>query len=147
MSDEVGYGRPPVSTQFKKGESGNPGGKRRAPSARDAISIFTAPIRVSVNGRSTRVDPYELMLTKLFENAMKGDMGAAAEMVSLCRSAGLLQYQGQFDEGPSSATAPKEWPFSEWLRMWHTHGPPPWKGPLDGLIPEERRAPKRSPSK
>lgn len=32
---EVGYGKPPKSTRFKKGQSGNPGGRPRGASSRN----------------------------------------------------------------------------------------------------------------
>ena len=35
---EVGYGRPPVHSRFRKGQSGNPRGRRSPPLNRRAVS-------------------------------------------------------------------------------------------------------------
>ena len=54
---EVGYRRPPVHTRFRKGQSGNPGGRR--PRERSIGEAFSKALRgkvvVSENGERKKV--------------------------------------------------------------------------------------------
>ena len=73
---EVGYGKPPKSTQFKKGQSGNPGGrpKKSAPTVASQIANLMAkkyPTRV--NGEVVYMTGEDLMAHRLMEKAFKGD--------------------------------------------------------------------------
>jgi len=56
---EVGYGRPPSHTRFRKGASGNPGGRPRGMTARRAIELALkeAYRPITVRGDKTSGDP------------------------------------------------------------------------------------------
>jgi hypothetical protein len=56
--DAVGYGRPPRSTRFKPGQSGNPKGRPKGVQSLGAILDKALAARVSVqeNGRRTQHD-------------------------------------------------------------------------------------------
>jgi hypothetical protein len=52
---EIGRGRPPKATQWKKGQSANPGGRSSRRSVDDAETIdklLLTPVKVTVNGIS-----------------------------------------------------------------------------------------------
>jgi Family of unknown function (DUF5681) len=75
----VGYGRPPVHTQWKKGQTGNPRRirKRDAKSAAALVDEFFAKeIAVVENGVSQRRTAFEIILLQLFNKTMAGNTRA-----------------------------------------------------------------------
>jgi Family of unknown function (DUF5681) len=103
-SYEVGYGRPPVHTRFKAGQSGNPNGrpkgrKKMGDLLRDALAK-RIPIR---EGNSLRnVSRAEAMILALITKALKGDAKACATVIA------LTQQSGEFERDPQ--------PFEEVIR-------------------------------
>jgi hypothetical protein len=85
---EVGYGKPPKSSRFKPGTSGNPRGrpKREPPKLAVIIrNVLSAPIAYREQGRTKTITRYALSLKMLVERAIKGDL-AAAELVVKVRA-------------------------------------------------------------
>jgi hypothetical protein len=75
---QVGYGRPPKSTQFKPGQSGNPRG-RAAMSGNvwnEARSAFAEPMRVKEGKTTKTVSTAEAYVRKKVSNALRGDWKA-----------------------------------------------------------------------
>ena len=66
---EVGYGRPPKETRWKKGQSGNPGPKKRRPAAVATVEIidrlFVKPVEIVENGVVRKVSTLEAILMRL----------------------------------------------------------------------------------
>ena len=89
MSDEdddgAGYRKPPKHSQFKKGQSGNPSGRR--PGSRnfktDLERVLNAPVTVNENGQPTEVSTQLAVMMRLREKALKGDPRALEKMLSL----------------------------------------------------------------
>jgi Family of unknown function (DUF5681) len=82
--DEVGYGIPPKHSQFKPGFSGNPKGRpKRDPAAvSDVIkTTLNAPVQYREQGRTKTATRTELGLKKLVQNAVNGDLKAAAALL------------------------------------------------------------------
>jgi hypothetical protein len=82
--DMVGYGRPPKQHQYPKGVSGNPKGRpKRDPAAVSNIikTTLSAPIQYRERGRTKTVTRTEIGLRKLVENAISGDLTAAAALL------------------------------------------------------------------
>ncbi len=76
---EIGRGRPPKATQWKKGKSANPGGlsSRRSVDVAETIEkLLLTPVRVTVNGDSKRVAALEVILEQLWNKAIAGDRRA-----------------------------------------------------------------------
>jgi Family of unknown function (DUF5681) len=73
---EVGYKRPPVASRFKKGQSGNPHGRRRRAPARIA-AIFAEELQsnavISENGRQRKVPKIQVLIAEAVNQAMQGD--------------------------------------------------------------------------
>lgn len=86
--DDVGYGKPPKLTRFRKGISGNrkgrPRGKRNF--ATVLTEILEEKIIISKNGVRTMVTKLEASLIKLVNQAASGDPIALRLMTGLIRS-------------------------------------------------------------
>jgi hypothetical protein len=73
---EVGYKRPPKSTQWKKGQCGNPKREyKRAPKGTVKIidALFANQIDIMENGVSRRVSVFEAILLQLWIKEMSGN--------------------------------------------------------------------------
>jgi hypothetical protein len=78
---EIGYGRPPEATRWKKGQSANPGGQSSRGSIDDAETIrklLLTPVKVTVNGVPKRLPALEVILEQLSNKAIAGDRRARA---------------------------------------------------------------------
>jgi hypothetical protein len=84
---EVGYGRPPKRTQWRKGQCGNPKRMRKKnpkPVVDMIDEFFAGEIDIIENGISRRVSNFEAILLQLWIKAMAGKKRATNV---------LLQYQ------------------------------------------------------
>ena len=72
---DIGYGRPPVDTRWKKGQSGNPKGrpKSRPENLADAAAILAEPVTAQTpDGRRIRLDAIEAGYLALCRKGLKG---------------------------------------------------------------------------
>jgi hypothetical protein len=74
---EVGYGKPPVHTRFRKGQSGNPGGRPRGITAgrANALALKEAyrPVSVREGDKVLRLPAIQAVLRVLVALAAKGN--------------------------------------------------------------------------
>jgi hypothetical protein len=85
-SYEVGYGRPPIHSQFKKGECPNRNGRgKREPSKMaDVIhNVLVEEVEYREGRHIRRASKQELMIRKLFSAAARGDVGSADALLKL----------------------------------------------------------------
>ena len=77
-SYDVGYGKPPVNTRFKKGHSGNSAGrpKGKANLATLLAQTLAAKVTVTEGGRRLQKTKLEVALTQLVNKAVGGDIKA-----------------------------------------------------------------------
>lgn len=92
MSDyEVGYGKPPKASQFRKGQSGNPKGRRPKEARsvtvrqirRDVLRALETEMDATVPGQPGRKTVAELIIWKQIEQALKGDHRSARFLLEL----------------------------------------------------------------
>lgn len=82
---EVGYARPPVTTRFQKGRSGNP--KGRPVGSRSLDSLLTAALDESVmvneNGKRRTITKREAIVRQLVNRSASADLKAIQMVVAL----------------------------------------------------------------
>jgi hypothetical protein len=74
----VGYGRPPRTTQFKPGQSGNPKGRRKGTRSVGAIiqDILQQRVKVTEGEKTRHLPAIEVMFHRLKNDALRGDLKA-----------------------------------------------------------------------
>jgi hypothetical protein len=97
-SFEVGFGKPPRSTQFKPGQSGNPAGRPRgAKNFATAIEEeLQARVSVTENGRHKRISKREVIAKHLVNKAASRDLKAIPLLLNETR----LREGNHADAGP-----------------------------------------------
>jgi len=85
---DVGYGKPPVATRFKKGNRANPHGRPRGSSSLAGIlqRALDAPV-VAADGKRRQVTMRELMVRSLVERSAGADLAATKLLFELLRKA------------------------------------------------------------
>lgn len=135
MSDdqnyEVGYGKPPKHTRFKRGQSGNrkgrPKGSRNFKTELEAA--LSEKVTVTMNGRSERVTARMATLLRLRGKALKGDQRAIDR---------LLQLAAQDLDEQSARETQKLKPADLEIMRRYIQNMAPENPSSDGLAGEER---------
>ena len=87
MADyEIGYGRPPRHSQFKKGVCANPSGRPRRfnPEIGDVVrSFLSADAQYREKGRTRKTSRLELAIKRHVTAALNGDVGSAAMLLKM----------------------------------------------------------------
>lgn len=99
MAYEVGYRRPPVNGQFKKGRSGNPKGRPKGSINFQTLldKELAQKIVVTENGKKKSLTRLQAMVKRLVAGALQGDPKQLLAMVEILRRMGSL--------GPGNAEA------------------------------------------
>ena len=86
---KVGPGRPPKSTRFRKGVSGNPAGRPRKERRADPASAFAVVIDkklpVTQDGKSREVTVEEALWHKTYQYAIAGNRSAQREVLKMIK--------------------------------------------------------------
>jgi hypothetical protein len=81
----VGYGKPPVHSRFRKGQSGNPTGKRRQDEAERAQAIILEEafrlLTVREGDKVTRMPALQAVIRSQIASAAKGNVPAQRAIV------------------------------------------------------------------
>jgi len=90
---EVGYGKPPKNTQFQKGRSGNPAGKRKGTKNIGTLlkEALNKKVTVRDGDKTRRISKGEAFVETIVNDSLKGDNQARRVFVSMARSTGELQ--------------------------------------------------------
>lgn len=82
---DVGYGKPPKATQWKKGQSGNPKGRPKGTKNfyTDLSEELAEMILVNEGGRQKKLSKQQAMIKQLVSKALAGDMAANRLVLTL----------------------------------------------------------------
>jgi hypothetical protein len=98
----VGYGKPPRHTQFRKGQSGNPGGRPRGLPVRRANALLLQeayrPVAIKEDGRMVPVSALQAVLRSQIELAINGNGRAQRAVLEAVQHLELLKSIGQYDD-------------------------------------------------
>jgi hypothetical protein len=84
---DVGYGRPPKASQFKKGKSGNPRGRPRRDLSMGALfrKVSQQKVRTNTQNGQKMMTKMEASLIQLVNKSASGDLKALKVLVDLSR--------------------------------------------------------------
>jgi hypothetical protein len=93
---EVGFGRPPKTTRWKKGQSGNPHGRPKSSRGlkADLHAELVSRMEIQMNGKRVSGTKQQLMLKTLTARAAAGDVRAIKALIDL-----VMQIFGPEDRG------------------------------------------------
>jgi hypothetical protein len=82
---QVGYGKPPQHTRFRKGQSGNPKGRPKAlPSLATVVNqVFNERVAIKENGERRVITKLQAALKQLANKAASGDQRAIRETIRI----------------------------------------------------------------
>jgi uncharacterized protein DUF5681 len=130
--DKVGYKKPPRQHQFKKGQSGNPNGRRssrrgRAQTCTELGTLlgeeFRAEIQVRKGEETRKLSKAEAMLRGVMNKALQGDCKAISRIFKLVQRLGKLTPSAA-DEPPKGGV--RYIPLEEYGAMWGYTIPEAW---------------------
>jgi hypothetical protein len=81
---DVGYGKPPQHSQFKKGQSGNPSGTSKSQVSLKQLlrEEGEKQIKITENGQEQMITKKEVIAKAITAKACKGDLAAAKFITS-----------------------------------------------------------------
>ena len=96
----IGHGKPPIHSQFKKGQSGNKKGRKKAsPQAADVLlNAIHRMISVSENGSRRSMTKLEAAITQIVNKAVAGNPRSMQILAQMLKMFGFLN--------PARATEP-----------------------------------------
>jgi len=99
-SDAVGYGNPPKHSQWKKGQSGNPRGRKKGSRGlkTDLHAELESKMTIRINGQQVTATTQQLMIKTLCARAASGDVKAIGMLTGL-----VMQVFGPEDRGTGPA--------------------------------------------
>jgi len=114
---EVGYGKPPRNTQFKKGQSGNPRGR---PSGSKNLATLVSvalnePVIVVENGGRRKITKREAIIKQLVNRSTKADWRAIKILLDIVRE---IENRVEPETGESSFSAADEKVIEQMKARW-----------------------------
>lgn len=137
---DVGYGKPPQQSQFKKGQSGNPYGRpkrRKKEPPHDPSSILAAPVMVRTPQGTVEMPALEASLRKLVQEALKTTSARKLlKVIDRFDKPGLVRRPNHTKHW-SVLNIPRRFDGKTYRELFQKNGPPPWDGPDDGLTMDQ----------
>jgi Family of unknown function (DUF5681) len=80
----IGFGKPPIHTRFKKGQSGNPRGRPRGAKSASTLlkRLLHEQVEVREHGRVRKMSKLEVALTQFVNRCASGDLRAFRYLLS-----------------------------------------------------------------
>ena len=115
---EVGYGKPPRNTQFKKGQSGNPRG--RPPGSKNLATLVSValnePVIVVENGGRKKITKREAIIKQLVNRSTKADWRAIKILLDIVRE---IDSRVEPETAERSFSAADEKVIAQMKARWH----------------------------
>jgi hypothetical protein len=110
---DVGYGRPPANGQFKPGQSGNPGGRRKGqPTPQETVMKEGARlVKIKRGDTVESITKHEAIIRRLYQSAMEGDIAAARLLLSWLAQSAPDRSEGSAEDetsNPALSAAPDD---------------------------------------
>ena len=85
---DIGYKKPPKHTQFRKGQSGNPKGRKKGVRnlKTDIQEELSEVMVVTENGKPVKMSKQRVMVKSLCAKAIKGDTQSSRILIDLIRN-------------------------------------------------------------
>ena len=84
---KVGPGRPPIHTRFKKGRSGNPGGKRKQNMPALLADTLDEPIFITIDGERRQLTKRQAVIHQLVDKSTTADLRATKMLFDMIKDA------------------------------------------------------------
>ena len=84
---KVGHGHPPLRTRFKKGQSGNPGGRRKKPLPALLADALNEPVFVTIDGERRQITKREAIVHQLVNKSTTADLRATKMLFDMMKDA------------------------------------------------------------
>ena len=82
---KVGPGRPPLHTRFKKGQSGNPGGRSTKSLAALLADALNETVVVTIDGRRRKITKREAIVTQMVDKSASADLRATKMLIDMMK--------------------------------------------------------------
>ena len=84
---KVGPGSPPLNTLFKKGQSGNPGGRRKKPLPALLADALNETVYVTIDGERRQITKREAIVHQLVNKSTTADLRATKMLFDMMKDA------------------------------------------------------------
>src|SRR6267142_5158175 len=84
---KVGAGRPPLHTRFKKGQSGNPGGRSKKQLSALLADALNEPVFVTIDGERRKITKREAVVHQLVDKSTSADLRATKMLFDMIKEA------------------------------------------------------------
>ena len=82
---KVGPGRPPLHTRFKKGQSGNPGGRSTKSLPGLLADALNETVVVTIDGRRRKITEREAIVTQMVDKSASADLRATKMLIDMMK--------------------------------------------------------------
>src|SRR6266478_4511336 len=84
---KVGPGRPPLHTRFRKGQSGNPGGRGKKQLSTLLADALNEPAFVTIDGERRKITKREAVVLQLVDKSTSADLRATKMLFDMMKEA------------------------------------------------------------
>ena len=84
---KVGPGRPPLHTRYRKGQSGNPGGRRKKNLPAILADALDEPVFVTIDGERRQITKREAVVHQLVNKSTSADLRATKMLFDMMKDA------------------------------------------------------------